>query len=212
MYAEADHSTARIPLPTSKEKLQQSLAGIIQAMALIIESRDKCTAGHQQRVADFAGTVAQEMGLPDNMIDGVRMAAMIHDLGKISIPAEILSKSGKIIDIEFRMIQNHPQAGYDILKGIDFPWPLAQIVLQHHERLDGSGYPFGLSGRDILPEAKIIAVADVIEAMASHRPYRAALGIDKAITEVSTKKGTAYDQDVVNASIHVITKRGFLFH
>jgi HD-GYP domain-containing protein (c-di-GMP phosphodiesterase class II) len=139
------------------------------------------------------------------------MAGMVHDLGKISIPAEFLSKT-KISKMEYKIIQSHAQAGYDILKEIEFPWPIAQIVHQHHERMDGSGYPLKLADDEILLEARIIAVADVIEAMASHRPYRAALGIDKAMQEVSEKKGVCYDRDVVDAAIHVIKKRGFTFH
>jgi putative nucleotidyltransferase with HDIG domain len=180
-------------------------------MARTVASRDRYTAGHQQRVADFAGLVAQEFGLSEEMTEGVRMAGVVHDLGKISIPAEFLSKT-KISDMEYKIIQSHAQAGYDILKEIDFPWPIAQIVRQHHERMDGSGYPQGLTGDEILLEARIIAVADVIEAMASHRPYRAALGIDKAVQEVSEKKGVCFDRDVVDASIHVIARGGYTFH
>jgi HD-GYP domain-containing protein (c-di-GMP phosphodiesterase class II) len=204
-------STDRADLAASLKKLRRTITGTIQAMALTVESRDRYTAGHQQRVADFAGMVAREFGLSEERIEGVRMAGAVHDLGKISIPAEFLSKT-RISEMEYRIIQGHAQAGYDILKEIEFPWPLARIVLQHHERMDGSGYPYGLSGEKILIEARIIAVADVIEAMASHRPYRAALGIDKALQEVSEKKGVCYDREVVDASIQVINKGKYTFH
>jgi len=204
-------TSARADLFANLKKLRRTITGTIQAMALTVESRDPYTAGHQQRVADFAGAVAREFGLSKERIEGVRMAGAVHDLGKISIPAEFLSKT-KISDMEYRIIQSHAQAGYDILKEIEFPWPLAQIVLQHHERMDGSGYPHGLSGEEILIEARIVAVADVIEAMASHRPYRAALGIDKALQEVSEKKGARYDRDVVDASIQVINQGKYTFH
>ena len=204
-------STERADLIASLKKLRRTITGTIQAMALTVESRDRYTAGHQQRVADFAGAVAREFGLSEERIEGVRMAGAVHDLGKISIPAEFLSKT-KISDMEFRIIQGHAQAGYDILKEIEFPWPLAQIVLQHHERMDGSGYPHGLAGDEILIEARIIAVADVIEAMASHRPYRAALGIDKALQEVTAEKGVRYDRGVVDASIQVINQGKYTFH
>jgi len=204
-------STDRADLVASLKKLRRTITGTIQAMALAVESRDRYTAGHQQRVADFAGAVAREFGLSQERVEGVRMAGAVHDLGKIAIPAEFLSKT-KISDMEFRIIQGHAQAGYDILKEIEFPWPLAQIVLQHHERLDGSGYPYGLSGGEILIEARIVAVADVIEAMASHRPYRAALGIDKALQEVTEKKGVHYDRGVVDAAVQVINQGKYTFH
>ena len=203
--------TDRAALVTSLKKLHRTITGTIQAIAMTVQSRDRYTAGHQQRVADFAGAVAREFGLSEHRVEGVRMAGAVHDLGKISIPAEFLSKA-RISDMEYRIIQGHAQAGYEILKEIEFPWPLAQIVLQHHERLDGSGYPYGLSGDEILIEARIIAVADVIEAMASHRPYRAAIGIDKAVQEVSTKKGVCYDSEVVDASLHIINKGRYTFH
>jgi putative nucleotidyltransferase with HDIG domain len=144
----------------------------IEAMAMTVEIRDVYTAGHQRRVTELAVAIAKELELSEAHISGIRMAGIIHDVGKIQIPAEILSKPGKLNEMEFGMIKMHPQAGYDILKAIEFPWPVAQIVLQHHERMDGSGYPTGLSGEDIMMEARILAVADVVEAMASHRPYQ----------------------------------------
>jgi len=196
-------------LRRNMRQMRKNLDGTIQAIARTVETRDAYTAGHQRRTTDIAGAVAYGMGLPKQMIDGIRMAGVIHDLGKISVPAEILSKPGKISESEFSLIKQHPQAGYEILKGIDFKWPVADIMLQHHERLNGSGYPFGLKSEEILLEAKIIGVADVIEAMASHRPYRPALGIDDAFEEITMKRGILYDPDVVDASIDLFTKRGY---
>ncbi len=172
--------------------LRKAMQGIIHVMVLTIESRDPYTAGHQQRVTLLASALAQEMGLSEKEVEGVKMASLIHDIGKISVPSEILSKPGKLTEIEFCLVKTHPQSGYEILKNITLPWPIAQIVLQHHERLDGSGYPLGLKDKEILLEAKIIGVADVVEAMASHRPYRPALGIEKALEEISQKKGLLY--------------------
>ena len=192
-------------------KLRKVLEGIIHAMSLTVESRDPYTAGHQRRVADLATAIAGEMGLSRDRIEGIRMAGMIHDIGKISIPAEILSKPGRITEHEFGMIKSHPRVGFDILKQIEFPWPIAQIVYQHHERIDGSGYPQGLSGEKILLEAKILGVADVVEAMASHRPYRPAFGIEKALKEVSQNKGLLYDPDVVDACLKLFKEKRFEF-
>lgn len=191
--------------------LRKAMSGTIEAMALTVETRDPYTAGHQRRVTDLARAISQKMGGSSEQIDGIRMAGVIHDLGKISVPAEILSKPGKLSDIEFSLIKIHPQVGYDILKNIDFPWPVADIIHQHHERIDGSGYPNHLTKNEIITEAKIIAVADVVEAMASHRPYRASLGIDKAIEEVVQKRGIFYDTDVVNACEEVVRENGFSF-
>src|SRR5512141_2465621 len=172
-----------ISLRNSEAKLRSSLIESISAIAATVEMRDPYTAGHQRRVAKLASAIAREIGLPENQIEGLYLASVVHDVGKIRIPAEVLSNPGKLSNIEFSLIKLHPQAGYDILKEVDFPWPIAQFVLQHHERLDGSGYPQGLKGDAILLEARIISVADVIEAMASHRPYRPALGIDAALQE-----------------------------
>lgn len=196
-------------LQNSMKQLRKNLAGTIQAMARTVESRDAYTAGHQRRTTNIARAIAYEMGLPKQTIDGIRMAGVIHDLGKISIPAEILSKPGAINESEFSLIKQHPQAGFDILKGIDFKWPVADIVLQHHERINGSGYPYGLQGDDILLEARVIGVADVIEAMASHRPYRPALGIDDAFEEITMNSGIMYDPEVVNAAIDLFTSKGY---
>jgi PAS domain S-box-containing protein len=181
------------------EKLRKATGATVQAMAQTVEVRDPYTAGHQKRVSKIARAIATEMTLSSGMVEGVGMAGNIHDLGKISVPAEILSKPGILTDIQFALIKTHPKTGYEILKGIEFPWDIARIVLQHHERIDGSGYPQGLCGDDILLEARILAVADVVEAMSSHRPYRPALGIEKALDEVSSKKGKLYDPQVVEA-------------
>ncbi len=198
-------------LRKSFEKLRMAMNGIIQAMALTVETRDPYTAGHQQRVADLARAMAQEMDLAEDQVDALRMAGTVHDLGKIGIPAEILSKPVELSDIELKLIMNHPQISYNILKDIDFPWPVAQIVLQHHERINGSGYPLGLSGDDILLEARILTVADVVEAIASHRPYRPAHGIDIALEEIAINKGILYDQNAVNACLRLFNEKGYKF-
>jgi len=192
-------------------KLQRALEGIIQASVRIVESRDPYTAGHQDRVANLAGAIAIEMNLRENQVEGIRMAGSIHDLGKISVPAEILSKPSRLTEIEFALIKTHPRVGYDIIADIDFPWPIAQMVLQHHERMDGSGYPQGLSGQDILLEARILCVADVVEAMASHRPYRSALGIDVALKEISDNAGKLYDPEAADAVLKLFREKGFTF-
>jgi HD-GYP domain-containing protein (c-di-GMP phosphodiesterase class II) len=196
-------------LRRNMKQMRKNLDGTIQAIARTVESRDAYTAGHQRRVTDIAGAVAYEMGLSKQVIDGIRMAGLIHDLGKISVPAEILSKPGQLNETEFSLIKQHPQAGSKILQGIDFNWPVADIVLQHHERINGTGYPHGLKGDGILLEARILGVADVIEAMASHRPYRPALGIDDAFEEITMQRGVLYDPGVVDAAIDLFTKRGY---
>ena len=195
----------------STERLIGAMEHAIQAMAIIVEMRDPYTAGHQQRVTQLACAIARQMGLPEEQISGLRLAGLIHDIGKVRVPAEILTNPDGLSEPEFMMIKAHPQLGYEILRGIDFPWPVAQIVLQHHERMNGSGYPSGLSGEDIIIEARILAVADVVEAMASHRPYRAALGIDKALEEISQKMGVLYDSKVVDACLQLFKRKGFKF-
>ena len=192
------------------ENLQKVLEGTVNALVSATELRDPYTAGHQQRVSKLASAIAKELGFTDDKINAIRLACLIHDVGKINVPAELLSKPGKLTEIEFSVIKNHPQAGYDILKKIDFAGPVAQMVLQHHERINGSGYPTGISGEDMLLEARIMAVADVVEAMASHRPYRPALGIKKAIKEISKNKGVLYDPDVVDACLKLFRKEGFI--
>jgi putative nucleotidyltransferase with HDIG domain len=185
--------------------------GTIQAMALAVEMRDPYTSGHQARVAELAQVIAEEINMPPEDVEGVYMAASIHDIGKISLPAEILSKPVQLTEIERKMIQAHATVGYDILKGIDFSWPIAQILLQHHERMDGSGYPRGIRGKEILMEARIVGVSDVVETMASHRPYRPSIGLDKALDEIFNNKGTLYDEQVVDACLRLINEKGFTF-
>jgi PAS domain S-box-containing protein/putative nucleotidyltransferase with HDIG domain len=198
-------------LKESWERLHEALEGTIQAMALTIEIRDPYTAGHQRRVSRLSCAVAREIGLPEDQIEGLRVAGDIHDIGKIYVPAEILSKPGQITAIEYGIIKTHPQVGFDILKTIKFPWPVATIVLQHHERLDGSGYPLGLSGEAILKEARILSVADIVEAMSSHRPYRPAQGIEKALGEIVQNKGIFYDSEVVDACVKLFQEGQFKF-
>jgi PAS domain S-box-containing protein len=194
----------------SLKRLRNALGATVQAMAVVVETRDPYTAGHQRRVSDLARAIATEMNLSRGRIDGIRVMGSIHDIGKISVPAEILSKPTKLTDIEFGLIKTHSFAGYDILKEIEFPWPVAEIVLQHHEKLNGFGYPRGLKGNEILPEAKIICVADVVEAMASHRPYRPALGIEKALEEIFQNRGILYDPDVVDACLRLFREKGYV--
>ena len=191
------------------EQLEHSLDHAVTAIAATVEMRDPYTAGHQRRVAKLAAAIASEMGLPSQQIEGLRIAGVVHDIGKIHVPAEILASPAKLTDAEFSIIQTHPQAGYEILHTIDFPWPVAEIVRQHHEDLDGSGYPNGLKGEDILIEARILCVADVIEAMASHRPYRPGFGIFPALQEVSRQKGRLYDQNAVQAVLRLFLERGY---
>jgi len=193
------------------EILQKSLEQSIKAIADTVEARDPYTAGHQRRVGELAVAIARELGLPEEKVHGIHLAAIIHDLGKIHVPAEILSKPSKLTDIEFMLIKTHPQAGYEILKDVDFPWPIADIVRQHHEKLDGSGYPQGLKGGQILLESRIMTVADVVEAMASHRPYRAALGIEVALKEIERGRGSAYDPAVADACLKLFREGRFAF-
>jgi len=190
--------------------LQKATEDIIQAMSYTSEIRDPYTAGHQKKVCELAIAIGKEMNITEEQLQGVKYAAMIHDIGKISVPSDILSKPGKIGKSEFEVVKGHSQTGYELLAKIDFPWPIADIVHQHHEKLDGSGYPNGLKDDDILIEAKIISVADTVEAMTAHRPYRAALGIDKALKEITTNKGKLYDSNVVDACVNIFFS-GFQF-
>ena len=178
-------------------------------MSNIIEAKDPYTHGHQHRVCQLAVRIAQELKLPEDKVEGIRIASLIHDIGKIGLPTEILSKPTKLTDIEFNLIKAHSQIGYNILNSIDFSYPVANIVLQHHERIDGSGYPNKLKGDKILLEARIIGIADVVEAMSSFRPYRPALGIDKALEEISKNKGILYDPEVVDICIRLVREKGF---
>jgi PAS domain S-box-containing protein len=196
---------------TLDQRWRTSLEATVGAIANTVEMRDPYTSGHQQRVARLAVAMAREMALPDHRIQGLYLAGIIHDVGKINIPSEILNKPGKISKLEYQLIQGHAEAGYDIVKGVDFPWPIADMVRQHHERLDGSGYPQGLKGEAILLEARIISVADVVEAMMSHRPYRPALGIDAALAEIENGKGGLYDPEAVDACVALFRQQGFGF-
>jgi PAS domain S-box-containing protein/putative nucleotidyltransferase with HDIG domain len=198
-------------LRNTVEKLKKITEGAIQTMATIVETRDPYTAGHQQQVTRLACAIANDLGLSEDQVNGIRMAAAIHDIGKIYIPAEILSKPGTLGSLEFAMIREHPRVGYDILQKIEFPWPVADIVLQHHERLDGSGYPAGISGEQLLLEAKIIGVADVVESMSSHRPYRPGLGLAKALREIESQRGVLYDSDIVDVCLSLFKDKGFRF-
>jgi len=191
------------------ERMRKALGATVQAIAVTVETRDPYTAGHQRRVANLARSIATEMNLPADQVDGIRMAAIIHDLGKLSVPAEILSKPTKLTNIEFSLIKTHAQSGYDILKDIDFPWPIARMVLEHHERMDGSGYPNGLTAEETIVESRILSVADVVEAMASHRPYRPGLGFDAALEEIEKNRGTLYDNTVADACLRLFREKGF---
>ncbi|WP_320006700.1 HD domain-containing phosphohydrolase [Maridesulfovibrio sp.] len=198
-------------LKESLKQMNRIFDETVVSLTAMSEKRDPYTSGHQQRVAELACQIAWKMGLSGEAIHSIRIAGILHDVGKISIPAEILSKPTRLTDLEMNLMKTHSEAGYEILKGISFPWPVAKIVLQHHERLDGTGYPNGLSGREILKEARIIAVADVVEAMSSHRPYRAALGLPKAMAEIARGRGISYDPKVVDACTELIEENNFSF-
>lgn len=193
----------------ANDRLRKALEGTIRALATTSEARDPYTSGHQQRVADLARAIAVEIGLSTEQTDALKMAGMIHDIGKISVPAEILSMPRKLTVLEFSLIKTHAQSGYEILKDIEFPWPIARIVLEHHEKMDGSGYPQGLTGDKLLLESRIIAVADVVEAMASHRPYRPGLGIDAALEEITRNRGILYDAEIVDVCLKLFRDGGY---
>ena len=199
----------RNELEKTLERLGNTFEEVIQAMAMTVETRDPYTAGHQRGVSNLACAIATEMGISENQIQGIRLAGVIHDIGKICVPGEILSKPGQISKNELLIIREHPETGYNILKTVDFSWPIAQTVLQHHEKLDGSGYPEGISGENIILEARIISVADIVEAMASHRPYRPALGIDMALKEISKNRNTLYDPQVVDACLRLFNEKRY---
>jgi len=196
-------------LKRTLESLKKAVATTIQVLVSALEARDPYTAGHQLRVAHLASAIAVDMGLPKNIIDGIGMAGSIHDIGKLSIPAEILAKPTKLTNLEFLLIKEHSQSGYEMLKNVESPWPLAQIVYQHHERMNGTGYPRNLKGDEILMEARIMAVADVVEAMASHRPYRPSLGIEAALEEIEKNKGILYDATVADACLKLFREKGY---
>jgi putative nucleotidyltransferase with HDIG domain len=180
-------------------KRKETYKAFIKDISFLTQSRDPYTAAHQLKVSEIAGNIAREMGLPADTIEGIRVAGMVHDMGKLSVPAEIVTKPGALTSFEFSIIKEHPARAFEVLKEIDFPWPVAEMVLQHHERLDGSGYPGGLEGDEIRLEARVLAVADVVGAISSHRPYRRDLGIEAALKEIDKKKGVLYDTEVTRA-------------
>ncbi len=206
-----DRKKAEVELKKTLKNLRKALGTIIQVLVSAVETRDPYTAGHQVRTADLARSIAMELKLSGEQVEGIRMAGSIHDIGKLSVPAEILSKPTKLTDIEYALIKEHPRRGYELLRDVESPWPLAQIVLQHHERLDGSGYPEGRKGDEIILEARIMAVADVVEAMASHRPYRPGLGLKAALEEISRNRSRLYDAAVVDACLSLFHERNYQF-
>jgi len=204
-----EHKQVEKKLQDTLDSLRKSFSATVQVLVSAVETRDPYTSGHQIRSADLARAIATEMGLPRERIEGLRMAGSIHDIGKMSIPADILVKPTKLTDLEFSLIKEHANKGFEMLKDVESPWPLAQIVHQHHERMDGSGYPRNLKGDEILIEARILAVADVVEAMASYRPYRPAIGLDAALAEIENNKGTLYHADAVEACLRLFREKGF---
>jgi putative nucleotidyltransferase with HDIG domain len=198
-------------LQQSDEKLQKLIEGIAYMITEIVETRDPYLRGHHQRVSKLATAIAQEMKLPQHKIEGVKIASLVHDVGKINLPTEIVSKPSALIEVEFNLIKNHPRTGYEILKKVDFPWPIAEIVFQHQEKIDGSGYPRGLKGADILIEAKILGVANVVEAMSSYKSYRPALSMDEALSEISKYENILFDSEVVDACLGLLKEKGFKF-
>ncbi len=202
LLQQLQHSLTRV------KKLFENTVG---ALASTLEQRDPYTAGHQNRVGDLACAIAREMGLPEERVEALRLAAFVHDIGKVGIPAELLAKPGKLTPVEMSLIKVHCRVGFDILKTVEFPWPLAEMVLQHHERVNGSGYPLGLKGPMIRLEARILAVADVVEAMCSHRPYRPALELSATLEEISKNRGVLYDGEVVDACLRLFREKGFTF-
>jgi response regulator RpfG family c-di-GMP phosphodiesterase len=209
--AELRHQHARLEQQVAERtfQLEEALRGTIEAIARTVERRDPYTAGHQVRVAALGVAIGRELGLPEETMAGLKMAALVHDVGKVAVPADILAKTGVLSLAEFGVVKAHSQAGYEVFQSVALPWPVAPCVLQHHERLDGSGYPAGLKGEAIRLEARIISVADVVEAMASHRPYRPALGVEAALEEIRRNRGRLYDPDAVDACLRCFREKGF---
>ena len=206
-----ERKLAEAKLKRTLDRLRKAVGTTIQVLVSAVESRDTYTSGHQSRSADLACVIAKEIGLDQDKIEGIHMAGIIHDIGKLSIPAEILSKPTKLTELQFSLIKEHSRSGYEILKDVESPWPLAEIVYQHHERINGSGYPRNLKGDEILMESRILAVADVVEAMASHRPYRPTLGIEAALEEIEKNKGILYDNTVADACLKLFREKGYQF-
>jgi len=198
-------------LKQTYKKLQKFIEGTAYIIMKVVETRDPYSIGHQQRVSKLATVIAREMKLPQDKIEGIKIASLVHDIGKVNLPTEIISKPGKLIEEEFNLIKNYPKVGYDILKKVDFPWPIAEIVLQHQEKIDGSGYPRGLKGDEICIEAKILGVANVVEAMSSYKSYRPALSIDEALAEISKNKNILFDPKVVDICLKLFKEKGFKF-
>jgi len=198
-------------LQQSDEKLQKFIKGIAYIIAEIVEIRDPYLRGHHQRVSRLATAIAQEMKLPQDKIEGVKIASLVHDVGKVNLPTEIVSKPSKLVEVEFNLLKHHPRTGYEILKKVDFPRPIAEIVFQHQEKIDGSGYPRGLRGAEILIEAKILGVANVVEAMSSYKAYRPALSIDESLAEISKYENILFDTEVVNTCLKLFKEKGFKF-
>ncbi len=202
---------ANVLLRASEARSQALTMAVVETISKMVEYRDPYTTGHERRVGDLAAAIATQLGYPEERLDGLRIGGYLHDVGKIAMPAEILTKPGRLTETEFMLIKAHAQIGYDILSGIEFPWQVAEMARQHHERLDGSGYPRGLVGEQILPEARILAVADVVEAMTSHRPYRPAIGLAKALAEIEQGRGSRYDPAVVDACLQIFQQDQFQF-
>jgi len=200
-----------IKLKQTYKKLQKFIEGTANIITKVVETRDPYSTGHQQRVSQLATAIAQEMKLPQDRIEGVRLASLVHDVGKVNLPTEIVSKPSSLVEVEFNLLKNHPRVGYEILKKVDFPWPIAEIVFQHQEKIDGSGYPRGLKGNDILIEAKILGVANVVEAMSSYKSYRPALSIDEALAEIVENKNILFDPEVVDICVKLFKEKGFKF-
>lgn len=204
--------TLSAELNETLQEVQQILEGVIHTLSSMVEIRDPYTSGHQIRVANLACAIARRMNLPPHQVIGIRMAGAIHDLGKIAVPAEILTKPSRLTQMEFSILKTHPKVGHDIPRKVKFPWPIAEIIYQHHERMDGSGYPRRIKGEEILIEARIMAVADVVESMSSHRPYRPSLGVEAALEEISKNRGVLYDSHVVDACLDIVKDRDFKFN
>jgi len=204
-----DLKKAELEIARYVEQLQTAVMSTVEVATTLSGMRDPYTAGHERRVAEIAVVIGAELGFDARRQEGLRVAGHLHDVGKITIPSEILSKPGRISAVEYQLIQGHARAGYDVLKGVEFPWPVAQVALQHHERMDGSGYPQGLKGEAILFEARIMAVADVVESMSSHRPYRPALGVEAALAEIERGRGALYDPVVADACLKLFREKAY---